>query len=81
MPHQKKPEVKDPPDFVNPILLWLYRHGWEDPDWGTTINGQVILAATIHEMAGQIANETVRLDIQKVTARAIGELSRQLVER
>ena len=18
---------------TNPILLWLFRHGWEDPEW------------------------------------------------
>lgn len=28
---------------TNPILLWLFKHGWEDPDWGCLPVNQVAI--------------------------------------
>jgi hypothetical protein len=56
---------------TNPILLWLFRHGWEDPEWGRTPVGQVALATAIYDMAGQIGEVEVRRQIQGGAAKAM----------
>jgi hypothetical protein len=56
---------------TNPILLWLFQHGWEDPGWGHSHIGQVAIASAIHELANQIADVEARKQIQAVTAKSI----------
>lgn len=79
MPTRKIDLGPEGPEWF-PWLLWLYNHGWEDPTWGTTPIGQVFIATTIHEMAGQIGDEATRREIQRVAAGEIAKLSRKLVE-
>lgn len=44
----------------NPILVWLFKHGWEDPDWGQSPVGQVVTAAVIYQLANRIGDAEVR---------------------
>ncbi len=63
---------------TNPILLWLYRHGWEDPDWGRTPVGQVAIATAIYDMASQLDNGELRGQIQQGAAKAIAGAAERL---
>ena len=56
---------------TNPILLWLYRHGWEDPEWGRTPAGQIAAANAIYELANLVEDAEVRKQIQVGAAKAI----------
>jgi hypothetical protein len=56
---------------TNPILLWLFRHGWEDPEWGRTPAGQIAAANTIYELANLVEDVDVRKQIQVGAAKAI----------
>jgi len=56
---------------TNPILLWLFRHGWEDPEWGRTPAGQIAAASTIYELANLIDDVEMRKQIQVGAAKAI----------
>ena len=63
---------------TNPLLLWLFRHGWEDPDWGQTPVGQIAIATVIHDMAGQLGDAELRRQIQSGAAKAIGGAAERL---
>jgi hypothetical protein len=63
---------------TNPILLWLFRHGWEDPDWGRTPVGQIAIATAIHEMAGQLADVELRRQIQTGAAKAMAATAERM---
>ena len=65
---------------INPILLWLFRHGWEDPSWGTRPSDQLTLALAIHELASHVTDATTRGEIHAATAKAVANLSKRIVE-
>ena len=56
---------------TNPILLWLFKHGWEDPDWGHSVADQHIIALSIHALASKITDPEVRKHIQSAAAKAV----------
>jgi hypothetical protein len=56
---------------TNPVLLWLFRHGWEDPGWGRTPVGQIAIASTVYELANQLGDAAVRKQIQAGAAKAM----------
>lgn len=60
---------------TDPVLLWLFRHGWEDPGWGRRDAGQVILTAAIHELAERLTDADARRAVQKEAARALKQLA------
>lgn len=63
---------------TNPILLWLFRHGWEDPEWGRTPAGQIAAASTIHELANLIDDVEMRKQIQVGAAKAIAATAERM---
>jgi hypothetical protein len=69
------------PELVvrDPILLWLFNHGWEDPGWGQTEANQLTLAVAIHQLAGRFADAGTRAAIQAATAKAVSSLSQKVV--
>jgi hypothetical protein len=67
--NQKAPILQ----VTNPIWLWFFSHGWEDPGWGQSDAGQVAISTAIHEIASQIADEETRKQIQRA---ALSSLSR-----
>jgi hypothetical protein len=64
---------------TNPVLLWLFQHGWEDPEWGKSPVGQVAIASAIHELSNQITDNEVRKQLQIVAAKAIANAGEKLV--
>lgn len=64
----------------NIILLWLYKHGWEDPGWGQTARGQLVNALIIHDVASQITDVEARKAIQGTTAKIMEQATKKIVE-
>jgi hypothetical protein len=75
----EKPEM---PTLVvtNPWLLWLFQHGWEDPNWGKRAPDQVTIAIAIHELAAKVADVEMRNRIQSSAARLMVTAA-QVVEK
>lgn len=66
---------------TNLFLLWLYEHGWEDPDWGQSDVGQISIVSAIHELANQITDSEIRTQIQKVAAKSIATTAEKMTSR
>lgn len=65
---------------INPIWLWLFQHGWEDPEWGKRAIDQHNIAIVMHELAGAITDSQVKKEIRNVTAKFILSTSEQMVK-
>lgn len=73
-------EVRIPELVVrDPILLWLFNHGWEDPGWGQTEANQLTLALAINQLAARFTDAGTRTAIQGATAKAVASLSQKIV--
>lgn len=64
---------------TNPILLWLFRHGWEDPTWGSTPVGRIAIASAIHELAGALGGSMGK-EIQAIAGKSIAESAKPLAK-
>ena len=68
---------------TNPVLLWFWRHGGEDPDWGKLIAskiGQITTALTIYELAGDIVDEEIRQQIQFYATETVNKLAHEAMK-
>ena len=54
----------------NQFLLWLYKHGFEDLDWGKDDISQYILTTTLSKLAAKLQNAEVGKEIQTVATRS-----------
>lgn len=56
---------------TNPILLWLFKHGWEDPSWGHTPTNQVALGLALHELSARLANPELKEQVQRIAQKVV----------
>jgi hypothetical protein len=72
---------KKNPDLVvtNPIWLFLFRHGVEDPEWGKRPIDQHTIATTIHELAATITHGETRKQIQSSAARLMVNTAQEII--
>jgi len=66
-------------EVTNPILLWLFNHGWEDPEWGQIEANQLTLAVAINQLAARFTDAGTRTAVQAATAKAVASLSQKIV--
>jgi len=64
----------------DPILLWLYRHGWEDPGWGRRETREALAASSIYELAEQIEDRGLRAEIRKAAGKALAKVAEKMTE-
>ncbi len=64
---------------TNPIWLWLFAHGWEDPTWGQDYN-QVFVAATIQRLSGMLKDGALARQINGLAAQAANQAVRQMAK-
>lgn len=67
----------------NPILLWLLIHGGDPgPDDVGPVGPlhQLTQVLTIHELAGEVADASLKKSIQDLTGKAIANLSQRVVK-
>jgi len=66
--------------ITNPILLWLFKHGWEDPDWGHLPINQVALGLALHDLGNKLANGGLREQVQAIGAKVVAENAQRAVK-
>jgi hypothetical protein len=66
--------------ITDPILLWLFNHGWEDPVWGQTDANQLTLALALYQLAGRFTDAATRGAIQGAATKAVSLLSQKIVD-
>jgi hypothetical protein len=64
---------------TNPILLWLFKHGWEDPSWGRMPINQVALGLMLHELSGKLANAGLREQLAQIAGQVVAENAREVL--
>jgi len=58
---------------TNPILLWLFKHGWEDPSWGHIPTNQVALGLALHDLAARLANPELKEQVQHIAQKVVAD--------
>jgi hypothetical protein len=67
--------------YIDPLLLWLFKHGWEDPGWGRNQEGQETILKAVQSLAGEITDTKLRSEIRKLAARGLANAERNRTER
>ncbi len=65
---------------TNPVLLWLFKHGWEDPEWGRMPVNQVALGLVIQEIGTRLADPGAREQVLAIGARVIAENAKEIMQ-
>lgn len=65
---------------TNPILLWLFKHGWEDPEWGRMPLNQVTLGLALHDLGAKIADRDLSAQIQAIAQKVVAENAQRVVK-
>ncbi|SUS05694.1 conserved hypothetical protein [uncultured Defluviicoccus sp.] len=65
---------------TNPILLWLFKHGWEDPSWGHTPINQAALGLVLHDLSTKVANRALQEQIQTIAQQIVAENAKIIVK-
>jgi hypothetical protein len=65
---------------TNPIWLWLFKHGWEDPSWGRLPINQAALGLALHGISERVADRRLQADLQKIAQAMVSENAREAVE-
>ncbi len=63
--------------ITNPILLWLFRHGWEDPNWGHIPTNQVALGLALHDLSTRLANPELKDQLQHIAQKVVADNSQR----
>jgi hypothetical protein len=56
---------------TNPILLWLFKQGWEDPGWGHLPVNQVALGLILHDLSNKLADRDLQEQAQELAQKVI----------
>ena len=54
---------------TNPILLWLFKHGWEDPGWGRDDASQILILLRARTGRSDLGHRTARAGQETVVQR------------
>jgi len=65
---------------TNPILLWLFKHGWEDPSWGHMPINQVTLGLILHDLGTKLADPALQEQVQAIAQKVVAENTRHIVK-
>jgi hypothetical protein len=58
---------------TNPILLWLFKKGWEDPEWGRRSINQAALGFILQDVSEKLADRGLKKDLQALARKVIVE--------
>lgn len=56
---------------TNPILLWLFKQGWEDPGWGHLPVNQVALGLILHDLGNKLADREMQEQVLQIAEKVI----------
>lgn len=63
---------------TNPILLWLFKHGWEDPSWGHTPVNQAVLGLALHDLSARVADRALQEQIQTIAQKMVADNAQKI---
>jgi len=63
---------------TNPILLWLFKHGWEDPGWGQDDASQISILSALHALADQISDTELRAQVKKLSSKGLAKVANRM---
>jgi hypothetical protein len=66
---------------TNPILLWLFKHGWEDPGWGRDDASQISILSALHALADQILDTELRTQVKKLSSEGLAKVANRIAGR
>jgi len=66
---------------TNPILLWLFKHGWEDPNWSHLPVNQVALGLVLHDLSNKLADRVLQEQVQELAQKVIIENARSVAKQ
>lgn len=66
---------------TNPILLWLFKHGWEDPNWGNLPVNQVALGLILHDLGSKLADPALQEQVQEIAQKVITENAKSVINK
>ena len=58
---------------TNPIFLWLFKQGWEDPGWGNLPVNQIALGLILHDLSNKLADRTLQNQLQEIAEQVISK--------
>ncbi len=65
---------------TNPIWLWLFRHGVEDPGWGKSALGQHTIALAILDIAERINDAEIQKQIKASASKLLLDTAQVIVQ-
>ena len=65
---------------TNPILLWLFKRGWEDPSWGHLAINQVALGLMLHDLSTKLADHALQEQVQAIARKVVAENGQRAVQ-
>lgn len=65
---------------TNPILLWLFKHGWEDPTWGHLAINQAALGLILHDLGSKLADQELQKQVQAIAQKVVAENAQKAVK-
>lgn len=77
-PSQRRFNFSEMLVVTNPILLWLFKHGWEDPGWGRDDASQISILAALHALADQISNTELRTQVKKLSSEGLAKVANRI---
>lgn len=66
--------------ITNPILLWLFKNGWEDPSWGQLPVNQVALGLILHDLGNKLADRNLQEQIHEIAQKIVVDNARSVVK-
>jgi len=65
---------------TNPLILWLFKHGWEDPGWGHLSINQVTLGLVLHDLGAKLADRDLCDQVQAIAQKVVAENAQRAVK-
>ncbi|MET3722328.1 hypothetical protein ABIC35_000219 [Sphingomonas trueperi] len=64
---------------TNPILLYLFNHGWESPGWGHLPINQAALGLALHGLSEKVADRRLQAELQQLAHNIVDQSARAVV--
>ena len=69
-----------PPTGTNPILLRLFKLGWDDPGWGQMPVNQVAIGMILRDLGNKLADRSLQEQVQAIAQKIIIDNARPVVK-
>ncbi len=66
--------------ITNPILLWLFKNGWEEPSWGQLPVNQVALGLILHDLGNKVTDRDLQKQIHEIAQKIVVDNARSVVK-